>query len=172
MRFIKKILTIFLLLAIAAFANASGVKVNPPQIDLAVKINKPLSEEITIINPTSDVQIFKVYPDDFLDIVKINPASFTLEAGEKKTAIVTVEIKDDQKSLGTLNTNISIVAKPLAEAGFQTNAGVKIPLSIIVFESNSPSRVPKQVYSALAIVVLLGIGALEYFVFRKKRMPA
>lgn len=171
MRFTNKIIILFLL-SVAASASASGVTINPPKIDLAAKINKPLSEEITITNPTSDVQIFKVYPDDFADIIKANPSSFTLEAGAKKTVTVTVEIKDGQNSSGTLNTNISVVAKPLAETGFQTNAGVKIPLSIIVSESNSPSRVPKQVYSALAIVVLLGIGALEYFVFRKKRMPA
>lgn len=171
MRFANKIIISFLLFA-AASASASGVKITPPKIDLAVKINKPLSEEMTITNPTNDVQIFKVYPDDFPDIVKINPASFTLEAGEKKTAVVTVEIKDGQNSSGALITNISVVAKPLAEAGFQANAGVKIPLSIIVSESSSSSMAPKQVYSALAIVILFGIGALEYFVFRKKRMQA
>ncbi len=83
MRFANKIIILFLLFA-AASANASGVKIDPPKIDLAVKINKPLSEEIIVSNPTSDVQIFKAYPDDFPDIIKINPASFTLEAGEKK----------------------------------------------------------------------------------------
>ncbi|MFZ2970524.1 MAG: hypothetical protein WA063_05215 [Minisyncoccia bacterium] len=170
MRFANKIIISFLLFA-AASASASGVTINPPKIDLAVKINKPSSEEVTITNPTSDAQIFKVYPDDFVDIIKANPSSFTLEAGAKKTVTVTVEIKDGQNSSGTLNTNISVVAKPLAEAGFQTNAGVKIPLSITVSENNSPSRVPKQEYYAFAIAVLFGIGAIAYFMRRKNRMP-
>ncbi|MBU3924632.1 hypothetical protein KJ854_01710 [Patescibacteria group bacterium] len=173
MRFANKIIILFLLFA-AVSINASGVTINPSKIDLAVKINKPSSEKITITNPTSDVQIFKAYPDDFPDIIKTNPASFTLEAGAEKTVAVTVEIKDGQNSLGIFNTNISVVAKPLAETGFQTNAGVKIPLSIsiIASENNFPSRVSRQTYYNLAIIVLFGIGALEHFVLRKKRMSA
>ena len=165
MRLIEKTLIILFLLAIAASAGASGVKVNPPKLKVAVKINETASEEITVTNPTNDVQLFKIYPDDFADIIKANPSSFTLEAGAEKTVTIAIKAPDDQKTSEKLNTNLSVVARPLAETQFATNAGVKIPLSITVSENgNSSSRqIPNKAYYALIPILLIAIGALAYF---------
>lgn len=169
MRFTKKILILFLLFTFAVSVKASGIKVNPSKLQITVKANESVSQEIIVTNPTSDVQIFKVYPDDFVNIIRVYPASFTLEAGLEKAVLVTVEVKDDQNNLTNLNTNLSIVAKPLAETGFQTNAGVKIPLSITILENKPPSRISKQTYYVLAIALLIGIGLCIYFMRRKNR---
>lgn len=163
MRFIKKIIILSLLFAVVLSANASGVKVNPSKLEIAVKINESVSREITVTNPTSDVQIFKVYPDDFSDIIKVDPSSFTLEAGTEKTVTITVEIKGDTNNSGTLNTDISVVAKPLAETGFQTNAGVKIPLSIAVSENSSSGRTYGLIVFLPFFILLAGITTFIYF---------
>lgn len=161
-------IVIFFLLSAAVSANASGIKVNPPKLEITAKLNESLTREITVTNPTSDVQIFKVYPDDFADIIKASPSSFTLEAGANKAVTVTVGAENAQNSSETFNTNLSIVAKPLAETGFQTNAGVKIPLSITVYDNNSPSRIPQQAYYALILAALFAIAAFAHFRRRKK----
>ncbi|MBU4338988.1 hypothetical protein KKB43_03480 [Patescibacteria group bacterium] len=49
---------------------------------------------------------------------------------------------------------------------------IPLSISIIASENNFPSRVSRQTYYNLAIIVLFGIGALEHFVLRKKRMSA
>lgn len=90
MRFANKIIIPLLLFA-ASSVNASGVKVNPPKLEITARLNESVSHEITVANPTSDVQIFKVYPDDFADIIKANPSSFTLEAEAKKTVTISIE---------------------------------------------------------------------------------
>lgn len=168
MRSIYKIVIFFLLLAAAPFAGASGLKVDPPRLEITVKTNELISREITVTNPTSDVQLFKVYADDFSDIIKANPASFTLEAGEEKKVIITITAAGDQKTSGILKTNLSVVARSLAETKFETNAGVKVPVSISILESYPKKPIPKWEYYAYVSVVSLVAGGVTHFLRQKR----
>lgn len=171
MRYIREVIILFLLFEAVLSADASGVKVNPSKLEIAVKANESISEEIIVTNPTSDVQIFKAYPDDFPDIIKVNPASFTLEAGTDKKVNIAISAIGDQKPLGVFKTNISVVAKPLAETQFEANAGVKIPISITIAESGSPRPISKWEYYAYVFAASIGAGGITHFL-RRKRMAS
>jgi len=163
---------IVLLFAAAAPAEASGVKVNPPKLDITTRLNESAVREITVANPTSDVQLFKVYPDDFADFIRVTPSSFTLEAGAEKNVTIEIETRSDQNSSATLSTNLSVVAKPLAETQFAMNAGLKIPLSITVSENGSSGQIPDRIYYAAVPAALIAIAAFVYFLRRRNKKPA
>ncbi|MFA6097495.1 MAG: hypothetical protein WC788_07760 [Candidatus Paceibacterota bacterium] len=169
MRSVYKIVILFLLLSVASFAGASGIKVDPSKLEITAKTNEPISREITVTNPTSDVQLFKIYADDFSDIIKANPASFTLEAGEEKKVVITIRAAGDQKTSGILKTNLSVVARSLAETKFETNAGVKVPVSISILESDPVKSIPKWEYYAYVSVVALAAGGVTHFLRRKRK---
>lgn len=169
MRSVYKIFTLYFIFVAAPFAGASGIKVDPSKLEITAKANEPVSGEITVTNPTSDVQLFKVYADDFSDIIKANPASFTLESGEGKKVVITIAVAGDQKTSGVLRTNLSVVARPLAETKFETNAGVKIPVSIAVLESDPAKPASKWEYYAYVAVVAIAAGGITHLL-RLKRM--
>lgn len=169
MRSVYKIFTLYFIFVAAPFAGASGIKVDPSKLEIKAKMNEPVSGEITVTNPTSDVQLFKVYTDDFSDIIKANPASFTLEAGAEKKVVIAIRAAGDQKTSGILKTNLSIVARPLAETKFETNAGVKIPVSIAVLESDPAKPIPKWEYYAYVSVVSLAAGGITHLLRRRRK---
>lgn len=169
MRIAKIVITVLFILIFLVSAEASGVKVYPPKIEIAVKAGEMATKEITVANPTSDVQLFKVYPDDLPDIIKASPSSFTLEAGAYKLVTISITENGGQKSLGSLNTNISVVAKPLDATGFQTNAGVKIPFSVTVSANNTVDRQLQSIYYVALAVVLFIAGKIIYRTFRQRK---
>lgn len=169
MRFIYKIFTLYFILAAAPFAGASGIKVDPSKLEITIRANEQVSKEMMVTNPTSDVQLFKIYSDDFSDIIKANPASFTLEAGEEKKVVITIRSSGDHKTSGVLKTNLSVVARSLSETKFETNAGVKIPVSIAVSESDPAKPISKWEYSAYVAVVALTAGGVTHFLRRKRK---
>ena len=168
MNYLKKLISVILLLSFAAYVSASGVKVSPSKLEISAKTSAPVTAKITVINPTDDIHVFKVYPDDFLDIIKISPASFTLEAGEKKEITVTIKSSGEQKISEALNTNISVIAKPLAETKFQTNAGVKIPLSILISASDNSEKKLNPAFYIILAIMLFGLGKIIFFFYRTK----
>jgi hypothetical protein len=132
--YMKRIVSIpALLLAVISVvlpfvAIAAGIQVSPSRLDVTVPAGRIAQRELVVANPTADVQLFTVYADEFEEYIKPNPASFTVEAGGRKTVIINIKGSDN----GTLSTNISIVGKPLVDARLQTNTGVKIPITIVV----------------------------------------
>lgn len=121
------------LFVVVANAEAVGLSVSPPELKASGSFFKPASAKFTVKNSSDDVALFEVYPDDFENAIKISPESFILESGEKKE----VEAKADFNKLGKYRTDISVVAKPIADSSFKTAGGLKIPFSVEVSEENS-----------------------------------
>lgn len=154
-------------------SQAAGIQVSPSKIDFVLKANKPASEELIVTNPTADVQIFEVYSDEFPQIIKANPASFTLEAGAKKTITIAVYPAAAESVSQILRTDLSVVGKPLAETRLQTNTGVKIPLSIVVehimAEGESNHKTSPTLFYAILIAVSLGCGFITHLVCNRNK---
>lgn len=150
-----------LLLSSPLFASAAGIQVSPGKLDFTIVTGKETSQTITVVNPTADVQVFEVYSDDFSDAIKALPESFTLESGAKRTVNVTVNASA-LKSPGNQNlaTNLSVVAKPLADNKFSVATGVKLPLAIKINQAASlPNKNQWPLWTAglVGLVVLLGL---------------
>jgi len=162
----KKLLLVLVAVAPLA-AAAAGIQVSPSKLKLEIATNNPASAELTVGNPTADVQLFEVYPDDFAGIISANPASFTLEAGAAKTVRIIVfsgKLKDEE----TLATNISILAKPLADSRFQANSGVKIPIIISSIKPVEKNRLFSWTWLAPGLAaVVASIGGV--WIAMKKR---
>ncbi|MDP2741440.1 MAG: hypothetical protein Q8O66_01990 [bacterium] len=172
----KKIILILIIVCFL-FANsvmAVSVKVNPSEVKIETSTDL-IEKEITIENPGNSVALFEVYLDNFSDWVKINPESFILEAGKLQKVIL--EIKN--KEIGVFSTMISVVAKPISEREFKANAGVKIPLEIIVKEKKSEFwlasilenfgdlfKNQKNIIYILSFIFILSLFA---FLFAKKK---
>jgi P pilus assembly chaperone PapD len=152
----KKLLLVLIAVAPLAAAGA-GIQVSPSKLKLEIAADNPAAAELAIGNPTADVQLFEVYPDDFAGIISANPSSFTLEAGAAQTVRITV-FPGKLKGEETLATNISVLAKPLADSRFQANSGVKIP---IIISSMKPAQNRRLIFWAgrlglAAAVVFMG----------------
>jgi len=164
---------IFTFVLLPVLSQAAGIQVSPSKIDFTLEMEgEPVSRELVVVNPTADIQIFEVYSDEFSEIIKTNPASFTLEAGERKVVTVTVYPVATKSVSQILKTNLSVVSKPLIETRLQANTGVKIPLSIVtedtIIESESNTISPELFYVIL-IVVALGFGSITHFIFKKNK---
>ncbi|OGE81317.1 MAG: hypothetical protein A2826_02045 [Candidatus Doudnabacteria bacterium RIFCSPHIGHO2_01_FULL_43_23] len=147
----KLLLLIFLLIPLSA--HAAGVEISPSRLHVAGQLGDEMSAEIVVSNPTADILLFDVYPDDFADSISVSPKSFTLESGERKKIQLQITAQNEGR---LLTTNISVLAKPLAESRFSANTGIKIPLTITV-ASDTSDALPAWVffvYLAMAMVIL------------------
>lgn len=160
---------VFILLPL--LAQASGIKVSPSRIDIITEINKPMSGELIVVNPTADVQIFEIYPDEFPEIIKANPASFTLEAGAKKTVAVTAYPAAAENVSRVLRTDLSVVGKPLIKTRLQTNTGVKIPITVVVGRSATMTESDSGISLRLLYIILnvVSFGAIIYLIYSKNK---
>ncbi|MBI2607966.1 MAG: hypothetical protein HYW51_04030 [Candidatus Doudnabacteria bacterium] len=143
-----------------SMVSAAGIDISPAKIDLETHKDQTAEQVITVANPTADVQVFEVYADDFKNLFTFTPASFTLEAGERKTVTLSFDGKSTDSAL--LSTNISVLATPLADARFNANTGVKIPTTVRISEGgNSSNWVNKDLifFGTLGLVLL-------YLIFR------
>ena len=145
----KKLLFIITLLLIPSTVVAAGLEVTPAKLELRASPKESATKSITISNPTADVLLFDVFPDDFADIISVSPKSFTLESGAKQTVKVLIA---PPRSNRIITTNLSILAKPLSDSKFQTNAGVKIPISVTVAASRTVSVYFWIIVAAAAII--------------------
>lgn len=170
----------FLILILAsillpALSQAAGIQVSPSKIDFILEANKSAFQELIVANPTVDVQVFEVYVDEFSEIIKANPASFTLEAGERKVVIITAHFTDIENVSQILKTNLSVVSKPLVETRLQANTGVKIPLSVsvivehITMESESNKIISPKLFYAMLIAVALGFGFITHLIGKRNK---
>ena len=167
------LILIFILLPV--LSQATGIQVSPSKMDFVLKENKSVSKELVVVNPTADVQVFEIYPDEFSEIIKANPASFILEAGERKAVIITAHHSLTEDASQILKTNLSVVSKPLIETRLQTNTGVKIPLSIsieyIATKDEPDRKISPILFYTVLIIVALGFGFIMHLLCRinKKR---
>lgn len=169
----KNFLILVLVLILFPFlSQAAGIQISPSKIDFVLEADKLASKELIVANPTADIQIFEVYPDEFSEIIKTNPASFTLEAGERKVVTVTARSSAKENISQVLKTNLSVVSKPLVETRLQANTGVKIPLSIVmedIIVKNESHIISPKLFYAILIVVALGFGSITHFIFKKNK---
>jgi hypothetical protein len=132
MKTIKLILTA--LLFFPAITSAAGISITPSKLDFILNEKKIASQEIVIANPTADVQLFEVSSDEFEKIIKSVPASFTLEAGGKKTVLITIEPSQLQTGQ-IISANLSVISRLLKDDGLKVGTGVKIPIKIAIKQS-------------------------------------
>ncbi len=152
-------LSLGLLFCLPTIAIAAGIQVSPAKLDFAAAIGKSVTQNITVVNPTADVQVFEVYSDDFADAIKPMPASFTLESGGKKTVSITVDaLKINSEKTGKLGTNLSVVAKPLADNKFSVGTGVKIPLTITINTAPEVKNNSRLMLFSLGLFLLVCLG--------------
>jgi len=108
-------------------AGAVGVAVRPAELEVQASVGKEALVRINVSNPSSDVAIFEVYPDEFEQLIKITPSSFTLESGSEQY----VSVKITPATEGRMQTNLSVVGRPLSTGAFGAGSGVKLPLVVI-----------------------------------------
>ncbi len=169
----KKILILVFIL-LPTLIQAAGIQVSPSKMDFTVEIgDEVVVKEIVVVNPTADVQVFEVYPDEFSEIIKANPASFTLEAGARKTVMVEVDPADIEGPSKIIQTNFSVLGKPLVKSRLQTNTGVKVPMSITInnkiIKIDSDNKISAELFYLLLIIVAFGSGLVTYFLKHRKR---
>ncbi|OGF74384.1 hypothetical protein A2Z63_01445 [Candidatus Giovannonibacteria bacterium RIFCSPLOWO2_02_44_8] len=153
------------LFLIAANAEAVSLSVSPPELKASGSVLEPASAKFTVKNSSDGVALFEVYLDDFESAIKLFPESFILEAGEKKE----IEVKADFGKSGKYQTDISVLAKPVANSAFRAAGGLKIPL-IVEINEGKISQLGLIFASfdrnALVVAVLLLSFVILGFVFR------
>src|SRR6185369_2173579 len=159
---------LILWLAIISQVSAAGIQVSPAKLDFSVLPGASAAQNLIVVNPTADVQVYSVYSDDFTELFKINPASFTLEAGDKKTVSVSILPKTNNQNIAT---NLSVVGKPLAEGKFNVGTGVKIPVTVTFAAAKNKFAIPPSAWLALLAIALLIAVALLIKKFRKTSVP-
>jgi len=169
----KKIL-ILAFIFLPTLIQAAGIQVSPSKMDFTIEIKgESESKELIVVNPTADVQVFEVYPDEFSEIIKANPTSFILEAGARETILVEVDPADINGASRIIQTNFSILGKPIVESRLQTNTGVKIPISITInretVKTNPDNKISPVLFYLILIVVATGFGLVTYFIKHRKR---
>ena len=148
-------------------ATAAGLRVSPATVHLTTTKNRPATAHLTITNPTPDVQIFRVYPDSLTDSFSITPASFTLESGAHR--YVAVQFIPTNAVSETLQTNLSITARPLADAKFSAASGVKVPFTATVTASRQDLLRPSAELTATLAALLVVAGLLYFRRLKKNR---
>ena len=120
-------LTAGIILIYPLLVVSAGLEVSPSRVEIEAEAGKQASAELRVVNPTADVQLFEVYADDFVSLISVRPSSFTLDADSAKDVIITI---DTVGPSSIIQTNISIVAKPISQNKFQQNTGAKVPLTV------------------------------------------
>lgn len=157
----KKIqLMLLVILIFPTYSIAAGIQVSPASLNLILEESSSISQTINVVNPTADVQIFEIFADNFTDSIKPNLSSFTLESGEKKSVEIAVNTKNLKLESGTiLNTNISVVSKPLTSEKFTMGTGVKIPTTITIKEKTPRQTIP-YLPEAISLILIILVSVL------------
>lgn len=156
-------------LAIPLYADAVGISASPSRLLLSIERGEEITAQLIISNPSTNVSVFEVYPDEFESVIIIAPSSFILEGGDQKK----VRVRIQPKKIGVFVTNISILAKPLAESAFSASAGIKIPVRLEVigqrdFFAAALALLPIEV-SFLGIFILAAVLFAFAFLLRGRR---
>lgn len=106
---------------------AIGLAVSPSSLELEGTPGETVEMTLTVENDSDEVAYFETYPDAFEPIFEVSPESFTLEAKESRTLIVRAQAEQN----GSFSTELSVVARPLADSAYQAAGGIKVPLRFI-----------------------------------------
>lgn len=146
------------------FALSSGLQISPSNLEFSIGPGKTQTLILNIANPTADVQLFEVYPDAYQKNLVAEPSSFTLESGARKSVNITANSKSlNSDPSQTFSTNISVVAKPLAEKTLSVGTGAKVPVTVKIEEKKIQNKINyKFLFSAIAIMLLIWVGVRAY----------
>ncbi|MFA5021691.1 MAG: hypothetical protein WC508_01230 [Patescibacteria group bacterium] len=114
-------------LFLANQAQAIGVGVKPKEINILAITGREVISEFLVVNISQEPARYEIYPDGLQRELKLEPTDFRLEPDGSQI----VKVKVNLKNPGRFNTNISVVAHPLANAGLAAASGVKIPITIV-----------------------------------------
>ncbi|MFA6410718.1 MAG: hypothetical protein WCW26_04050 [Candidatus Buchananbacteria bacterium] len=109
-------------------ALAIGVGVKPKEINLQAIVGREVISEFLVVNVSKEPAYYQIYADGLEKEIKLEPTDFRLEPDGSQI----VKVKVNLKMPGRFNTNISVVARPLAGTGLAAASGVKIPITIVV----------------------------------------
>jgi len=151
--------------------HAIGLAVSPSRVELSSGLRDPVETTVAVENASNEVAYFEAYPDAFDAMIKITPKSFTLEAGESRSVLVSAE----SESLGQFKTELSIVARPLSETVYAAAGGIKIPFALTVTESRigmgaaALSALTTPPTLLLVVLFCIGFGLFLYRLYRDRR---
>lgn len=151
------------------FVKAISLKVSPAEISITAVKGGLSQAQLTVENPANDVAIYEVYADDFSDWFIISPASFVLESKAKKEVVLQFKPSED----GLFSTDISVVAKPMANSKIATNSGVKIPFQAnVTIDPSAKLFIAKMPFLPIGymLILVLGLFLILTFTFRKKML--
>lgn len=154
MKIIKLILST--LLFFPAITSAAGISITPSKLEFTLTEKKITSQEIVVANPTADVQIFEIFTDNFTNVIKSRPTSFTLEAGGRKTALITVDPSNLQVGQ-IISTNLSVVGRLLKDDALKVGTGVKIPIKIVIEQSRRKNYSSLWLTGGVLLLLLAGL---------------
>lgn len=152
--------------------SGAGLEVSPTKLDILISKNGGNAAKLLVKNPNKDVEIYDVFVDQFADLIDISPTSFTLEAGEEKSILVSAHPGQESR---ILKTNLSIVSRPLTDYKFKANTGIKIPLTIS-YDLSDQDPWPNRDYNrwlvhglSVLVLILLFLLTKKYYWPRKKK---
>ncbi len=139
-------------------AGAVSIGIKPKEIKTSVSICEQKTIEVLIKNTGQEPAMYKVFTDSYTDNIKIKPDIFKLESREEKVLKVIFKFRLP----GKVDTNLSVVARPLDINGVAASPGVKIPVNINI----GFSRV--MFFLAFALLLLV-ICLITFFVLRLRK---
>ena len=129
---IVKCLAVLLCFCVFVFlvsqASAVGVGVKPKEINLNVRAGQQTETEILVVNVSREPAFYEVYPDALENKINVDPSNFRLEPDGSQIVVLKAKINTP----GRFATNLSVVARPVANHGLPAGSGVKIPVTIVV----------------------------------------
>jgi hypothetical protein len=150
----KIIIFLFILQLLFSFAaNDASIGVKPDKIEIKGIVGKALLREILVFNAGSAPGTYVLSADDEQGLIKIEPQEFVLEAGAERL----VKISAKNYFPKTVNTNISVVSRPLDSNGLAAAAGVKVPILL------------QSYFSQLQIVILAFCLAMVIMILFKMK---
>lgn len=152
--------------------TASGLQVSPARLEAEIRPEDgPVEFQLTVSNPTADVMLFELSADEFPEIFELMPASFTLESGSRQPVRLRVNPgrSETARQSGIVQTEISVLGRPLAGGELSAATGVRIPITIRINAEIVPAPGKQKNLASYAALAILSALVL-YFLLERKRL--
>ena len=153
----KYILILLFILLPFQYTWALGLSVRPQELSIFASMGQLAETELLIINSSDEPALYQVYPDDQVKNISIEPPSFRLEPGGNQQVNINVK----KWLSGEYKTDISIVSQLPNAQKYAVNAGVKVPLEIIIIT-------PRWIYLLIGLFILF-IVLLSIIISKPKK---
>jgi hypothetical protein len=154
-------------------AQASGLQVSPSRLELTAAHFSGKGQELTVANPTQEALLLQITTDEFEDLIEISQKSLVLEAGARKTVAISVNPETAvDYAQSTLSTNLSIVARPLADSGVAINTGIKLPLTVSLQAGNGAKITPGSIAALAGAILAFLVGLSWLWLCRRPKAGA